>query len=63
MKLLTFAASLRRDSLNKKLITLASEIARQGGADVDVAEFRESSFPSMTVISTQARGCRQGAAN
>jgi chromate reductase len=45
MKLLAFAASLRRDSLNRKLIALAAEVARSAGAEVDLAEFREFELP------------------
>lgn len=45
MKLLAFAASLRRESLNRKLIRLTAELAREGGAEVDLAEFREFDMP------------------
>src|SRR5574337_1588095 len=45
MRILAFAASLRRGSLNRKLITLAAEVARAAGAEVDLAEFREFELP------------------
>lgn len=45
MRLLAFAASLRRGSLNRKLIALAAEMARSAGADVDLADFREFDLP------------------
>jgi chromate reductase, NAD(P)H dehydrogenase (quinone) len=44
-RLLAFAASFRRDSWNRKLITLAADLATQGGADVDFADFREFDMP------------------
>jgi NAD(P)H-dependent FMN reductase len=45
MNILTFAASLRGNSLNRKLIALAAEFAREAGAEVDLAEFREFEMP------------------
>ncbi|HUL59749.1 MAG TPA: NAD(P)H-dependent oxidoreductase [Anaeromyxobacteraceae bacterium] len=45
MRILAFAASLRRGSLNRKLLGLAAAIARAAGAEVDVAEFREFELP------------------
>jgi NAD(P)H-dependent FMN reductase len=45
MKILAFAASLRRGSLNRKLIAVAAEMARSAGAEVDLAEFREFELP------------------
>jgi chromate reductase len=45
MHVLAFAASLRRASLNRRLIALAAEIAREAGAQVDLAEFREFELP------------------
>ena len=45
MKILAFAASLRRGSLNRKLIAVAAELARSAGAEVDLAEFREFELP------------------
>lgn len=45
MRILAFAASLRRASLNRKLIALAADVARSAGAEVDLAEFREFELP------------------
>lgn len=45
LKLLAFAASLKRESLNRKLIELAADLAREGGADVDLADFHEFDMP------------------
>jgi chromate reductase len=45
VRLLAFAASLRRESWNRKLLGLAVDLAREGGAEVDVAEFREFDMP------------------
>jgi chromate reductase, NAD(P)H dehydrogenase (quinone) len=44
-RLLAFAASLRRESWNRKLVGLAVELAREAGTEVDVAEFREFDMP------------------
>jgi NAD(P)H-dependent FMN reductase len=45
MRVLAFAASLRRASLNRELIAGAAEMARSAGAEVDLAEFREFEMP------------------
>jgi chromate reductase len=45
MKLLAFAASLRRASWNQKLIALAAGIAEERAAEVDLADFREFDMP------------------
>ena len=45
MRLLAFAASLRAESHNRRLIGLAAELARGRGAEVDLAEFREFDMP------------------
>lgn len=45
MKVLAFAASLRQESLNRRLIRLAAELARHHGAEVDLAQFREFDMP------------------
>ena len=46
LEVLVFAASLRADSLNQKLATLASRIAEQNGATVDQASMRDFDAPS-----------------
>jgi chromate reductase len=45
LRLLAFAASLRRESWNRKLLGLAVDLAREAGAEVDVAEFRQFDMP------------------
>ena len=45
MRLLAFAASLRKDSWNRKLIRVAADLVRQLGEEVDLAEFREFDMP------------------
>jgi NAD(P)H-dependent FMN reductase len=45
VRLLAFAASLRRESWNRKLLGLAVDRAREVGVEVDVAEFREFDMP------------------
>lgn len=45
MRLLAFAASLRRDSLNRNLICIATDLARAAGIEVDLADFREFDMP------------------
>jgi NAD(P)H-dependent FMN reductase len=46
LKVLVFAASLRADSLNRKLAALAARIAGQHGAVVDLASIRDFDVPS-----------------
>lgn len=45
LRLLAFAASLRKGSLNRKLIEVAAGAARRGGAEVRLAEFSEFDMP------------------
>src|SRR5258705_1923799 len=45
MRLFTFAAALRRDSLNRKLLRLAAQAAERAGAIVDLADFHEFDMP------------------
>ncbi len=45
LKLLAFAASLKRESLNRKVIELATGLVREEGADVDLADFHEFDMP------------------
>lgn len=45
MKFLTFAASLRKDSFNKKLIAIAEDILKSEGIEIDHADFSEFSAP------------------
>lgn len=45
LKVLVFAASLRADSLNRKLAALAARLAEQAGATVDHASMRDFEVP------------------
>ncbi len=45
MRILVFAASLRRDSLNKKLAILIARKLSAASAEVDYADFREFEMP------------------
>ena len=45
LKVLVFAASLRADSLNRKLAALAARLAEQAGATVDHASMRDFDVP------------------
>jgi chromate reductase len=45
MNVLVFAASLRKDSFNKKLASLAAKVARDAGANVDLADMRDFDVP------------------
>lgn len=46
MRILAFCASLRRESFNGKLINIAVRIAREGGTEVDYAEFSDLVLPN-----------------
>ncbi|MFL5898661.1 MAG: NADPH-dependent FMN reductase [Solirubrobacterales bacterium] len=61
MRLLAFAASLRRDSWNKKLLACAVELARSGGAEVEVADFAEFDMPLYNADLQAASGFPAGA--
>jgi NAD(P)H-dependent FMN reductase len=61
MNLLVFAASLRRQSLNRRLAVLAAEIARAEGAEVDLAEFRSFDVPSYDGDMNEHEGLPRGA--
>jgi chromate reductase len=61
MKLLAFAASLRRESLNRKLLNLAVELARDSGIVVDLAEFREFDMPLYNADVQSSAGFPDGA--
>lgn len=60
-KLLAFAASLRRGSWNRKLVQLAADLARQAGAEVDLADFREFDMPLYDADLHAASGIPAGA--
>ncbi len=61
MKLLAFAASLRSGSLNQKLVALAAGLAREEGAQVDLADFREFAMPIYDGDEDAANGLPPGA--
>lgn len=46
IKLIAFAASLRRESYNRRLLDQAVLVARHHGATVDVHDFRDFIFPA-----------------
>jgi chromate reductase, NAD(P)H dehydrogenase (quinone) len=45
IRILAFAGSLRRDSLNKKLVRVAAEDARAAGAEVTLIDLRDFEMP------------------
>jgi chromate reductase, NAD(P)H dehydrogenase (quinone) len=45
MRLFAFAASLRKDSLNRKLLRVAAGYAEKAGATLDLADFHEFDMP------------------
>ena len=61
MRVLALAASLRRGSLNRKLIQVAARIAREEGAQVDLAEFRAFEMPLYDGDLNEAQGLPPGA--
>jgi NAD(P)H-dependent FMN reductase len=60
VKLLAFAASLRKGSLNRKLIHVAAGLARELGAEVDLADFREFEMPIFDGDVLEASGLPPG---
>jgi chromate reductase, NAD(P)H dehydrogenase (quinone) len=61
VKLLAFAASLKRESLNRKLIHLAVELAREAQVEVDLADFREFDMPLYDADLQNSAGFPHGA--
>jgi NAD(P)H-dependent FMN reductase len=61
VRLLAFAASLRRGSLNRRLLACAVELAAAGGAETDVAEFAEFDMPLFNHDVQEAAGFPAGA--
>jgi NAD(P)H-dependent FMN reductase len=61
LKVLVFAASLRADSLNRKLAALAARMARESGATVDLATMRDFDVPSYDGDVETAQGIPPGA--
>ena len=61
LRVLVFGASLRVDSLNRKLAALAARIAAQKGATVDHASMRDFEVPSYDGDEQKAEGIPKGA--
>jgi len=61
MRIFAFAASLRSASLNQKLIQLASRLAAQFGAEIDLARFHEFDMPLYDGDEDLAHGLPEGA--
>ena len=61
LRLFAFAASLRQASWNRKLLGAAVEVARAGGAEVDLAEFREFDMPLYDADLQASQGIPPGA--
>ena len=61
VRVLAFAASLSRGSVNRRLLGAAAEVARVGGAEVDVAEFAEFDMPLFNRDVQEASGFPAGA--
>jgi len=61
LKVLVFAASLRAESLNRKLAAIAARVARQAGASVDLADMRDFEVPLYDGDVETAEGIPAGA--
>lgn len=61
MRIFAFAASLRAGSYNRTLVELAAEIARDHGADVDLAEMVEFDVPLYDEDIERQEGLARGA--
>jgi chromate reductase len=60
LRLLALAGSLRANSINRKLLNVAVPLARAGGAEVDVAEFREFDAASFNADVQESTGFPPG---
>ena len=61
LKVLVFAASLRAESVNRKLAVLAARVAERGGATADLASMRDFDVPSYDGDVETASGIPPGA--
>lgn len=61
LNVLIFAASLRAESLNRKLVSVAARVAEQAGAAVDLATVRDFDVPLYDGDLEKARGITAGA--
>lgn len=59
LRLLAFAGSLRKGSLNRKLIQVAADLASRG-AEVDLAEFQQFDSPSFNADILESTGLPPG---
>ena len=60
IQILAFAASYKKTSLNKRLITRAAEIAKSHGAQIDLADFVEFDMPLYNEDLESESGLPQG---
>ncbi|HEX8952469.1 MAG TPA: NAD(P)H-dependent oxidoreductase [Polyangia bacterium] len=60
MKIFAFAASLRRESLNKKLVATVAGMLRELGGEVDLADFAEFDMPLFDGDKQHAEGLPPG---
>ena len=61
LKVLVFGASLREESLNRKLAALAARVAAESGAEIDHASMREFDVPSYDGDVDKEQGLPNGA--
>src|SRR4029077_12231761 len=61
LKVLVFAASLRAESLNRRLASLVARLAAENGATVDLASMRDFDVPSYDGDVELAHGIPSGA--
>ena len=61
LKVLVLGASLRTESLNRKLATLAARVAEQSGAAVELASMRDFDVPPYDGDAESAEGIPKGA--
>jgi chromate reductase, NAD(P)H dehydrogenase (quinone) len=61
MRIFAFAASLRRGSYNRTLIERASELARAGGAEVNLVDFWRFDMPMYDANLNEEKGLPPGA--
>ena len=61
MKIFAFAASMRKGSLNKKLIAIAVEFLKKSGAEVELADFKNFDMPMYDGDLEESQGLPKGA--
>src|SRR5689334_17100840 len=61
MHILAFAASTREKSLNKQLVALAAQIAREAEADVELVQFEDFDMPMYDGDCEREQGLPTGA--